>query len=100
MTNRAAGGGLIRDCLGRCHGAFAANYGNCSITRAELKAAEFGLSMAWSLGFRKVHLCLDSSIAINIIKKKNDAANKHGLLTLEINRLLALDWDVQISHFF
>ncbi|CAI0464349.1 unnamed protein product [Linum tenue] len=70
--DKAAAGGLIRDPLGRCLEAFAINLGSCSITGAELKAVEAGLSAAWRRGFRRVILCLDSTTAINIIQNVKD----------------------------
>ncbi|CAN1744381.1 hypothetical protein LINPERHAP1_LOCUS2103 [Linum perenne] len=43
-TGRAAGGGLIRNSAGFCSKAFFANFGCCSITHAELRAAVTRLS--------------------------------------------------------
>ncbi|CAL1356090.1 unnamed protein product [Linum trigynum] len=69
---KAAGGGLLRDHLGRCHEAFSMNLGNCTITRAELKGAETGVATTWRKGYRKIKLCMDSTTAISIIKNRDD----------------------------
>ncbi|CAN1806116.1 Putative ribonuclease H protein At1g65750 [Linum perenne] len=61
--SRAAAGGILRTCLGRPVSFFPANLGRCSIMRAELRAAEIGLMLAWDRGFKKVHLQLDSLAA-------------------------------------
>ncbi|CAN1168920.1 Putative ribonuclease H protein At1g65750 [Linum perenne] len=44
--SHAAGGGIIRTHQGRPVSSFAANFGRCSIMRAELRAAEIGLMIA------------------------------------------------------
>ncbi|CAI0443411.1 unnamed protein product [Linum tenue] len=56
----AAAGGLIRDNSGRCLAAFVGNLGVSTVTRAEIKGAIQGLQTAWSRGYRKVHLQVDS----------------------------------------
>ncbi|CAN1140347.1 Putative ribonuclease H protein At1g65750, partial [Linum perenne] len=65
--SQAAAGGLLRDYLGRPIRTFVANLGRCSIMRAELRTAEFGLMIAWDRGFKKAHLQLDSMAAITAI---------------------------------
>ncbi|CAN1189279.1 Putative ribonuclease H protein At1g65750 [Linum perenne] len=55
-NRHASAGGILRDLQGRKIAAFAANLGSCSIMRAELRAAEIGLKIAWELGYRKAHL--------------------------------------------
>ncbi|CAN1259335.1 hypothetical protein LINPERPRIM_LOCUS10129, partial [Linum perenne] len=56
LISQAAAGGILRTFLGRPVKTFAANLGRCSIMRAELRAAEFGLMIAWDMGYKKVHL--------------------------------------------
>ncbi|CAI0557759.1 unnamed protein product [Linum tenue] len=45
-------------------------------------------------------LNLDSNTVIAIINNSEESNHRHGLLALEINRLLNLDWEVKISHVF
>ncbi|CAL1356638.1 unnamed protein product [Linum trigynum] len=99
-SGSAAAGGLIRDCLGRCSVAYACNLGVCSITVAELKGAAVGLQIAWDQGHRRVHLNLDSSTAVAIIKNCSDDYHRHGLLAIHVNNLLNRDWDVVVSHVY
>ncbi|CAN1760750.1 hypothetical protein LINPERHAP1_LOCUS7650 [Linum perenne] len=46
ISSAAAAGGLIRTADGKCLGAFTANLGCCSITRAEMRGAVLGLQLA------------------------------------------------------
>ncbi|CAN1815656.1 Putative ribonuclease H protein At1g65750 [Linum perenne] len=55
------------------------NLGRCSITRAELRGALYGLQKAWELGFRKVLVFMDSTAAIDIFQT---------------------DWEVQLRHTY
>ncbi|CAN0855600.1 hypothetical protein LINGRAHAP2_LOCUS6268, partial [Linum grandiflorum] len=55
------------DSQGQRIAAFAANLGRCTITRAEIRSAIFGLRVACELGFRNVELQLDSTTSISAI---------------------------------
>ncbi|CAN1167394.1 Putative ribonuclease H protein At1g65750 [Linum perenne] len=63
----AAVGGLLRNEDGQCVEAFAMNLGICSITRAEIRGAIEGIRRAWSGGYRKVEVQMDSQAAIAIL---------------------------------
>ncbi|CAN1186749.1 Putative ribonuclease H protein At1g65750, partial [Linum perenne] len=99
-SSQAAAGGLLRDYLGRPICTFSDNLGRCSIMRAELRAAEFGLMIAWDRGFKKVHLQLDSLAAIKAILGDQVEDSRHGRTLDSINELRSRDWDVTISHTF
>ncbi|CAN1269226.1 Putative ribonuclease H protein At1g65750 [Linum perenne] len=45
--------------------------------RAELRAADIGLMIAWDLGFRRVHLQLDSISAVHAICSDIDEDSRH-----------------------
>ncbi|CAN1189887.1 hypothetical protein LINPERHAP2_LOCUS40166, partial [Linum perenne] len=82
---RHISGGVIRDHQGRELAAFSANLGSCSIMRAELRAAEIGLTKAWELGAKKVILELDSLVAVNAIEGFPLWDSRHGpILTRSI----------------
>ncbi|CAI0625935.1 unnamed protein product [Linum tenue] len=68
----AAAGGIIRDELGRCRGAFASKLGVCTITRTEIIGMLEGLEMAWKKGFRKVHLETDSTTTLVLLMQHRD----------------------------
>ncbi|CAN1301576.1 Putative ribonuclease H protein At1g65750 [Linum perenne] len=55
------------------------NLGWCTVTRAELRGAITGLELAWSYGFRKIILQLDSRTAVAILTNS---------------------WKVEIRHVF
>ncbi|CAN1760424.1 Putative ribonuclease H protein At1g65750 [Linum perenne] len=67
----AAVGGLLRNEDGQCVEAFAMNLGICSITRAEIRGAIEGIRRAWSGGYRKVEVQMDSQAAIAILMDDN-----------------------------
>ncbi|CAN1127233.1 Putative ribonuclease H protein At1g65750 [Linum perenne] len=98
--SHAAAGGILRNHLGRPICTFAANLGCCSIMRAELRAAEFGLMIAWDKGFKKIHLQLDSLAAITAILGDQEEDSRHGRTLASINELRGRDKEVTISHTF
>ena len=61
----AAGGGILRDPTGICKETFTANFGGCSITRAEIRAAIHRLQILWDKGYRRVNLQVDSSAVVS-----------------------------------
>ncbi|CAN1175161.1 hypothetical protein LINPERPRIM_LOCUS30672, partial [Linum perenne] len=63
QTNQAAASGILREWQGHPLELFASNFSDCSIMRAEMTAAEMGFKIAWDIGFRKIHLQLDSQAA-------------------------------------
>ncbi|CAN1297802.1 Putative ribonuclease H protein At1g65750 [Linum perenne] len=63
--------------MGRPLAVFAANLGACSITRAELRAADIGLRIAWDLGYRRAHLQLDSMVAVGAISNQQTNVTRH-----------------------
>ncbi|CAN1173743.1 Putative ribonuclease H protein At1g65750 [Linum perenne] len=98
--SQAAAGGILRNHVGQPIHTFAANLGRCSIMRAELRAAQFGLMIAWDRGFRRIHLQLDSQAAISAIRGGQDEDSRHSRTLDSINELLCRAWDVTISHTF
>ncbi|CAN1334380.1 Putative ribonuclease H protein At1g65750, partial [Linum perenne] len=57
--------------------AFCANIGNCSITRAELKAIVEGLKLAWSQGIRRVVIQTDLRAAVSILQQEDGNTSQH-----------------------
>ncbi|CAN1264100.1 hypothetical protein LINPERPRIM_LOCUS11826 [Linum perenne] len=45
--------------------------------RAELRAAAFGLMIAWDRGYKKVHLQLDSLTAVSAILRNQEEDSRH-----------------------
>ncbi|CAN1127603.1 Putative ribonuclease H protein At1g65750 [Linum perenne] len=75
--NLATGGGVIRNFEGQKLAAFAANFGRCTIMRAELRAALMGLEYAWEIGARKVNIQLDTLASISSIQGGPDLDGRH-----------------------
>ncbi|CAN1144666.1 Putative ribonuclease H protein At1g65750 [Linum perenne] len=98
--SQAAAGGILRTRRGHPVGSFAANLGRCSIMRAELRAADIGLMIAWDKGYKKVHLQLDSLAAITAILGHSEEDLRHGRTLDRIKELRMRDWDVTIAHTF
>ena len=81
---------MIRDSLGRWYSGF----------NAELWAVIYGLSLAWSLGLKKVILEVDSLLVVNWLKKVSDCdSNQANLIHICLD-FLQRDWEVQISQIF
>ncbi|CAN1131278.1 Putative ribonuclease H protein At1g65750 [Linum perenne] len=93
-------GGVLRDSDGRFARAFCANVGDCSITRAELKAIIEGMRMAWDLGVERLHIQTDSTTAVSTLLSTVDLSHQHFLLLLEYQELLSRPWQIRISHVF
>ncbi|CAN0901719.1 hypothetical protein LINGRAHAP2_LOCUS21574 [Linum grandiflorum] len=55
----------------------AANFGACTITRAEIQAAIFGLPLAWDFGYRIVNLHVDSQVIISYINRDVPFYSRH-----------------------
>ncbi|CAN0914313.1 Putative ribonuclease H protein At1g65750, partial [Linum grandiflorum] len=85
---------------GRVLKAFAANFGSCSITRAELRGAIHGLSLAWDLGYRKVCFQMDSSCALAFLLGDPLDDARHGSSIREARQLLNRGWEVITSHIY
>ncbi|CAN1815564.1 Putative ribonuclease H protein At1g65750 [Linum perenne] len=98
--HQAAAGGILRDHLGRRLACFAANLGDCTIMRAELRAAAIGFRIAWELGYRRVHLQMDSMTAVDAITAGEDSDGRHSLLLRLLQDWRSRDWEVRISHVF
>ncbi|CAN1815658.1 Putative ribonuclease H protein At1g65750 [Linum perenne] len=99
-SGHAGAGGLIRNEFGHCLAAYSMNLGRCSITRAELRGALYGLQKAWELGFRKVLVFMDSTAAIDIFQTKDNIHHQHAAEARCFHELQARDWEVQLRHTY
>ncbi|CAN1144094.1 Putative ribonuclease H protein At1g65750 [Linum perenne] len=96
----AAGGGVIRNSEGRKLAAFAANFGRCTIMRAELRAALLGMKYAWEIGARKVNIQLDSVAAISSIQGNPELDGRHNHTLNRIRELRQRNWVVTFTHTY
>ena len=65
----AGGGGTIRDHLGKWITGFSANFGSCTLVKAELLALLKGLQIAKEEGIGRLLIQMDSQIVVNKIKE-------------------------------
>ncbi|CAN1754111.1 Putative ribonuclease H protein At1g65750 [Linum perenne] len=100
QSGATAIGGIIRDSAGSLVRAFSANVGNCSITRAELRAIVEGLKLAWSLGIRKVAIQSDSAAAVTMLQASGRPTHRHAALVAEFQDIRDRQWEVSITHIF
>ena len=63
-AHNAHASGLIRNGNGHWVSGFIMNIGNCTILRAELWGLFQGLSLAWSIGVRKLHVECDNKLVV------------------------------------
>ncbi|CAN1301573.1 Putative ribonuclease H protein At1g65750 [Linum perenne] len=100
QQNRAAAGGIIRSHDGHGLVAFSMNLGWCTVTRAELRGAITGLELAWSYGFRKIILQLDSRTAVAILTNRDEPSHQFATEVLTFRELCHRYWKVEIRHVF
>ncbi|CAN1144455.1 Putative ribonuclease H protein At1g65750 [Linum perenne] len=75
--------------------------GTCSITRAELRGALEGIRLAWSTGFKKVEVQIDSLAAIAILLDKNPVINHHHAIEVfEFRDWVRKDWEIKLKHVY
>nr|KYP70386.1 hypothetical protein KK1_009602 [Cajanus cajan] len=94
-------GGVIRDWAGMWWGGFSRGALPGDALRAELLALEEGLSFCWEGGFRKVSCECDCLGAIKLFHDRpmdREYLHKHYDVIRRVQRLLARDWVVYVSH--
>ncbi|CAN0873717.1 Putative ribonuclease H protein At1g65750, partial [Linum grandiflorum] len=94
------GGGALRNHSGDCLLTFTANYGRCSITRAELCAIVDGLTLAWNWGARRVAIQTDSLAASKLLQQCDNPDHQHASLVLKFQQLLRREWEVKLFHVY
>ncbi|CAN1163947.1 Putative ribonuclease H protein At1g65750, partial [Linum perenne] len=99
-VGKATTGGFLRDNNGRCRFSFTMNLGSCSITRAELRGAIWGLQLVWEAGYKQIILRMDSTSTISILTDKGNAEHQHELEVLAFRELCSRNWRVKIEHTY
>ncbi|XP_045809693.1 uncharacterized protein LOC123904038 [Trifolium pratense] len=91
-------GVLLRD----NHGEFIWGYYGAATLKnilcAEIMAIWRGLKLCWENGYRKVLCCLDSLLAVNLIKQGVTSHHRFANEIHSIRRMLENDWEVVITH--
>ena len=97
----AGAGGLLRDGLGEWISGFSLHLGLASNNMAELAALRQGLIIAWDMGFKFIHLELDSMIVLTWLVEKKDTYPINMLhLICDCRNLLAREWEVHVLHVY
>ncbi|CAN1837252.1 Putative ribonuclease H protein At1g65750 [Linum perenne] len=68
--------------------------------RAELRAADIGLQLAWERGFKNVILELDSLAAVHSITGQSPLDSRHGPIIHHIQEMWDKDWQVRVVHSY
>ncbi|CAN1191029.1 Putative ribonuclease H protein At1g65750 [Linum perenne] len=100
QNNRAAAGGLIRDCRGDFVTAFTMNLGVCSVTRAELRGIIEGMRIAWNRGVRRLAIQTYSSCAVKILSNLQNLDHQHAGLARIYAEMIGRDWEVSLEHVY
>ncbi|CAN1840123.1 Putative ribonuclease H protein At1g65750 [Linum perenne] len=100
LQNLAAGGGVLRNSQGYKLAAFAANFGRCTIMRAELRAAALRMEYAWNIRARKVNIQMDSIAAIAAIQGDPEADGRHSQTLHAIREMCKRNWRVEFTHTY
>lgn len=97
-NNTAGYGGLLRNRDGDFIWGFYGVAAVPNILLAETMAIWHGFKLCWDRGYRKVLCCSDSLLSVKFI---NEGVSTHHRLAneiLRIQKLLASDWEVILSH--
>ncbi|CAN1789134.1 Putative ribonuclease H protein At1g65750, partial [Linum perenne] len=97
---RAAAGGCLRDSDGRVIDCFAANLGNCSITRAELTGVIIGLERAWNLGIREVEVQTDSACVAKFFSEGSTGIHQHATLIGKFKIISQRAWRITVKFIY
>ncbi|XP_016178430.1 uncharacterized protein LOC107620837 [Arachis ipaensis] len=97
---KAGCGGLIRNSDGSWVMDFTRNLGVCSAYMAELWGLYLGLEMAWTLGFRKVKIEIDSQAVINSVTQNRKFLDDGSMLYCRIQELMERNWTINMVHTY
>ena len=99
--SEAGGGGVFRNTRGDWVLGFCCYLGVCSSFRAELLALLYGLRIAWSQGFRKLIVHIDSKTPMKLLEAEACSMSTHVHLILKCRALLAnKQWVTKLNHSF
>ena len=94
-------GGLLRDSSGSWISSFSLNVGITSNNVAELGAIRQGLKLAWDLGFKFIHLEIDSKIVLAWLTNENSNFPPHVFpLLCDYRSFIVQAWEVQVHHIY
>ena len=93
--------GVLRNHSGEWISGFSLHLGLASNNMAELATIRQGLALAWDMGFKSIHLKLDSMTVLNwLIEKTANFPTNIMPLILDCRNLLDQDWEVHVQHIY
>ena len=96
----ASVGGLLHNSSSAWISSFSLNMDITSNNIAKLGAVRQGLILVWDLGFKLIHLEINSMIILSWLTTNNDISPNAILLLCDCKNLMERDWTVQVCHIF
>ena len=91
---------LLRNSSGDWISIFSLHMGITSNNIAELGAVHQGLLLAWNLGFKFIHLEIDSMRVLSRLTNTNDIPPIINPILCDCRNLMECDWTIQVYHIF
>ena len=97
----AGAGGVLRDHRGRWISSFSLCGRFATNNMVELAAVKQGLEMAWNMGYKFLHLELDSKVVLSWLTNYNVNYQTNMLpLICDCRNLLHQEWEVHVHHMY
>lgn len=74
--------------------------GPCNTETAETWALLLGLQLAWTEGYRKIILEIDSRLALSLIRRNHGPKGPSNPIIKKCSEFLAQDWEVNVCHIY
>ncbi|WJX23886.1 hypothetical protein P8452_13068 [Trifolium repens] len=91
-------GGLLRDSNGKWIKGYSRKIGSCDALHAEMWGMYLGMDLAWRQGITHLHVESDSKVLVDMVTNRVKLDGRTPTLVLRIKHLLALSWQVILSH--
>ncbi|CAL1394523.1 unnamed protein product [Linum trigynum] len=89
-------GGVLRNSHGSWIIGFSNKVGHASVLEYEIRPLRDGLSLAWTLGYRKVEVASDSQVTVQLTK--DFKFHPLGALLEDCRKYLLRQWDCRLHH--
>ncbi|GAU49093.1 hypothetical protein TSUD_137780 [Trifolium subterraneum] len=94
----AGRGGLLWDSNGKWIKGYSRKIGSCDALHAEMWGMYVGMNLAWSQRITHLHVESDSKVLIDMVTERIKLNGSTPTLVVRIRNLLALSWQVILSH--
>ena len=96
----AGAGELLHNSSGAWISGFSLHMGITSNNIVELGAIRKGLLLAWNLGFKFIHLKIDSMTVLSLLTNNKDISQDVIPILCDCKNLMKRNWTVQLYHMF